>query len=261
MEQLKENPRSRFDLAIRDRDHDSWGGRSGYRSGFSLGPAKIFLYYSIFKEAKQATTFKGKQMKEKTRQCRENFGHKGQGPSSYWMQEPEQVFESLDICPGQHILDIGCGAGDYTFQAARLVGPSGLVIALDHWPPIVTALEASASAAGLSQVQCFSADIREPPLPVQDNSIDLCMAFTVLHIFGQDRHKQALFRETARVLKSQGHLAVIECKKEKMSFGPPVHMRLSPEEVEATAMECGFQKIAYIDLGYNYLILFSFSLS
>jgi len=197
-------------------------------------------------------------MKEKTRQCRKNSG-KGQGPSSYWMQEPEHVFEVLNICPGQHVLDMGCGAGDYTFQAAGLVGASGLVTALDHWPPIVTALEAAAAATGLSQVRCFAADIREPPLPVQDHSIDICMAFTVLHIFGQDRHKKALFREAARVLKFQGHLAVMECKKEEMSFGPPVHMRLSPEEVEAVAMECGFQKIGYTDLGYNYLILFSSS--
>ena len=196
-------------------------------------------------------------MKSTTRHCcRGHAGPKGQGPSSFWMQDPACVFEALNILPGQHILDLGCGAGDYTFQAARLVGPSGLVTALDHWPPIVNAMETAARTAGLSQIRCLKADITQPPLPVQDNDMDLCMVFTVLHIFSSDRHKEALFREAARILKPGGLLAVMECKKEEWHFGPPIHMRLAPDEVVASAGEWGFQKTGYTDLGYNYLIRF-----
>ncbi len=129
---------------------------------------------------------------------------KGRGPSSFWMQDPEQVFQGLAVSSGQHILDIGCGAGDYSLHAARLVGPSGRVTSLDHWPPIVEAMENSARAAGLSQIRALKADITRPPLPVDDREVDLCMVFTVLHIFGSNDHKAALFSEAARVLKPGG---------------------------------------------------------
>ena len=192
-------------------------------------------------------------------QCRHHSKGRGQGPSSYWMQKPGGVFDVLDICPGRHILDMGCGAGDYALQAARLTGPLGQVTAVDHWPPIVDALKAAAKAAGMSQIQCLTADITKPPLPVKQNSMDLCMAFTVLHIFGAENSRKSLFFEAARVLKPKGRLAVMECKKEERSFGPPIHMRLSPKEIEAVAVGCGFRKIGYTDLGYNYLVMFSLS--
>ncbi|WP_320040626.1 class I SAM-dependent methyltransferase [uncultured Desulfobacter sp.] len=189
-------------------------------------------------------------------QFKRHSKYRGQGPSSYWMQEPGPVFEALNICPGQNILDMGCGAGDYTLQAARLTGPLGQVTAIDNWPTTVDALKTAAKAAGLSQIQCMTADITKPPLPIMQNAMDLCMAFTVLHIFGNENRKKSLFFEAARVLKSTGRLAVMECKKQEMAFGPPIEMRLSPEEVERLAVECGFVKIGYTDLGYNYLAMF-----
>lgn len=195
----------------------------------------------------------------KNGQCRRNSKGRGQGPSSFWMQEPGLVFDALNICPGRRILDMGCGAGDYTLQAARLTGPLGQVTAVDNWPPTVDALNAAAKTAGLAQIQCLTADITKPPLPVKENAMDLCMAFTVLHIFGTENSRKSLFFEAARVLKPKGRLAVMECKKQEMPFGPPIHMRLSPEEVERLAVACGFKKIGYTDLGYNYLALFGFS--
>ncbi len=194
---------------------------------------------------------------EKAEQCKGRSKGRGHGPSSYRMQEPELVFDVLDICRGQHILDMGCGAGDYTLQAARLTGSCGHVTALDHWPPTVESLQDVADSAGLSQVRCLTADLTKPPMPAPDSSMDLCMAFTVLHIFGTESDRRSLFLEAARVLKPDGRLAVMECKKEEMSFGPPLHMRLSPEEVEALAVGCGFLKTGCTDLGYNYLIMFS----
>ncbi len=195
----------------------------------------------------------------KNGQCKHHSKGRGQGPSSYWMQEPGLVFDVLDIDSGRHILDMGCGAGDYTLEAACRTGPLGQVTAVDQWPPTVDALRMAAKAAGLSQIKCFTADITKPPLPVRQNSMDLCMAFTVLHIFGTENSRKSLFLEAARVLKPKGRLAVMECKKEEMPFGPPIYMRLSPKEVEAVAMGCGFRKTGYTDLGFNYLVMFSLS--
>lgn len=183
-------------------------------------------------------------------------GHRGQGPSSFWMQDPDLVFDALGLAPGDRVLDMGCGAGDYVIKAADLVGASGLVVALDHWPPIIDAMKKAAQGAGLDHIRALVADITQP-LPVKENDMDICLIFTVLHIFGLQTHGEKIYREVSRVLKPGGRLAVVECKKEEMPFGPPVHMRLSPEEVEASIQGFGFKKTGFTDLGYNYLIQFS----
>jgi SAM-dependent methyltransferase len=43
-----------------------------------------------------------------------------------------RVLSEVDmIKPGAHVLDYGCGPGNYTIAAAKLVGPSGKVYAVD----------------------------------------------------------------------------------------------------------------------------------
>jgi hypothetical protein len=65
-----------------------------------------------------------------------------------------------------------------------------------------------------------------------------------------------LFKKIQRILKPSGRLAIIECKKEKQPFGPPMHLRISPQEMEASLSPIGLKKIDYQDLGYTYLIQF-----
>ena len=40
----------------------------------------------------------------------------------------EQVFLSAGLASGMRVLDVGCGAGDVSFLAAKLVGASGRVL-------------------------------------------------------------------------------------------------------------------------------------
>jgi SAM-dependent methyltransferase len=44
------------------------------------------------------------------------------------------ILAEAGLRPGMRVLDLGCGAGDVTFAAAELVGPSGSVVGLDHSP-------------------------------------------------------------------------------------------------------------------------------
>jgi ubiquinone/menaquinone biosynthesis C-methylase UbiE len=179
----------------------------------------------------------------------------GRGPSSFWMHDSEVVFDALALKPGDAFLDLGCGPGDYAMAAARIIAPPGKVIALDKWQYLVDGLMDEAASKGLDNINAMVADITKT-LPVDDHSIDLCLLSTVLHIFRLKVVKNTLFKEIQRVLKPSGRLAIIESKKEDQPFGPPKHLRISPQELDISLSPLGYHKIEYRDLGYTYLIQF-----
>ena len=44
----------------------------------------------------------------------------------------EDVMRRAGLCPGQSVLDIGCGVGDVSLLVARMVGAEGRVLGLDR---------------------------------------------------------------------------------------------------------------------------------
>lgn len=181
--------------------------------------------------------------------------HGGRGPSSFWMHDPDIVFGELRLVVGETFLDMGCGPGDYSIKAAEMVGQSGKIIAMDASSRMTSALSERALKEGVSNIETMTADITRP-LAVGDSSVDVCFLSTVLHIFSLDKVGEPIFEEVRRVLKPKGRMVVIECKKEKLPFGPPLEMRLSADEIAEVAERVGFTRAGYLDLGYSYLVRF-----
>lgn len=193
----------------------------------------------------------------------QSFGHhhasSRRGPSSFHMQEPELVFNNLGLKPGDNFLDLGCGAGDYTMRAAEIIGETGMVFAFDALSGSINSLNLEIAERDIKNITANVADITKP-LAVKDNSIDICMIATVLHSSSNFKSNGTLFSDIRRFLKPTGKLAIIECKKENMNFGPPITMRISAEELETIINGFGFKKTDYTDLGFNYMIRFEKSL-
>ena len=171
------------------------------------------------------------------------------------MHDPKLIFSELKLKEGDSFLDLGCGTGDYAIHASEIVGNSGVVYALDKWKKLIDNLQEKADSQGVGNIRAMAVDITDV-LPVENDCIDVCLLATVMHALNPAKDGNMLFNEIRRVLKPDGHMAVIECKKEEMPFGPPLHMRLSPEEIEDAVSQYGFEKINVIDLRYNYMIKF-----
>lgn len=186
----------------------------------------------------------------------ESMGHGKRGSSSFGIHDSELVFKKLNLKVGDTFLDLGCGPGDYSLYASRIIGKSGTVYAIDMRDEMLDRINKEADSPGLNNIHTMVANICEP-INIENNSIDLCLLATVMHAEKMTDKCKILFTEIIRVLKSNGRLAIIECKKEEMPFGPPLYMRVSPEELENTLNKYGFRKLEYVDLGYNYMILFS----
>lgn len=171
------------------------------------------------------------------------------------MQDPAIIFRELNLQPGDVFLDLGCGTGDYSIRAAEEVGKGGVVLATDVRTDLLDRLAERAKKAGLNTIRTVAGDIRNP-LPFGDASVDVCFISTVLHATDLQTIETVLFPEIRRIVKPAGRLAVVECKKEEMPFGPPLYMRISPDELERHVSLYGFEKTGLVDLGYNYMMMF-----
>ncbi len=64
----------------------------------------------------------------------------------------EHALRLAGLRPGMRVLDVGCGPGDVSFIAARLVGSSGTVLGVDAAPEMIELARTRASQQGLSAV-------------------------------------------------------------------------------------------------------------
>lgn len=188
-----------------------------------------------------------------TKTCHGKHKRDTRGPTSYKMHNSELVFERLALTEGTVFLDLGCGPGDYSVHAAEDIGATGKVYALDCHARMLEEVSKLASSKGLSNIEAISGDMTRP-LPFDAQSVDYCFISTALHCINLTKHGSALFKEINRVLKDSGQLAILECKKEKADYGPPLHMRISAEEIKSVTAPLNFTETGYIDLGCNYLL-------
>ena len=182
---------------------------------------------------------------------------RGVGKSSFDLINSKVLFEALQLKNGDIFLDLGCGRGEYTLLAADFVGEKGLVCGIDLWEEGVTTLRQKASTRGLNNVIGLIGDMSKS-IPLDGNSVDACLMGTVLHDLAEVKAAQETLQEVQRVMKKGGTLAILEFKKIDGPPGPPVHIRLTPEDVSQMVAPYGFRKRRLIEVGdYNYLILFS----
>jgi len=111
---------------------------------------------------------------------------------------------------GQCFLDYGCGTGDFTIPAAKIVGSTGKVHALDCFPRQLRIVKRRASKEGLSNITLILSEL-ETGLP--DESVDIIWMCDVFH---EVRQKRAALEELHRVLKKDGILAIHDSMKDRV---------------------------------------------
>jgi len=109
----------------------------------------------------------------------------------------------LALSPGDGVLDVGCGTGNFTRDFARSVGPDGLVVGLDVSQTMLSRAVADTAEAGFDQVAYVRGDAADAPF--QDASFDAVCCFAALNLFADP---YAALDSFARVLTPGGRLAI-----------------------------------------------------
>ena len=107
--------------------------------------------------------------------------------------------------PGEHVLDLGSGAGLDTLLAARQVGPEGSVTALDMTEAMLAKVQDGARRLGLDNVETrlgFAESI-----PAAAEAFDVVISNGVINLCPD---KMAVARELHRVLKPGGRLQIAD---------------------------------------------------
>src|SRR5215813_2793516 len=70
-----------------------------------------------------------------------------------------RLFQEAGISEGMRVLDLGCGVGDVSFAARKLVRDSGEVVGIDRSEVAVDEARRRAKAAELKNVQFVTSDL------------------------------------------------------------------------------------------------------
>jgi len=112
------------------------------------------------------------------------------------------VLETLNLRTGERVLELGCGGGYYTHEAARFVGPTGRVCAIDISPDQIAA--AQARCVEFAWVECREADIAAPPYG--NAEFDVVFAVQALEYLSD---LDGALRHIHRMLRPGGRLIVV----------------------------------------------------
>jgi ubiquinone/menaquinone biosynthesis C-methylase UbiE len=170
-----------------------------------------------------------------------------------------QLLDAARISAGDRVLDIGCGCGETTREAAR-IAVSGMALGVDLSAPLIERARERARADGLANVRFEQADAQV--YPFEREAFDLAISRFGVMFFADP---VAAFRNIGRGLRPGGRLVLLswqELKKnewlltvrEALAVGrtlpePPVGAPgpfglADPDAVRRILAEAGFGEIA-----------------
>jgi ubiquinone/menaquinone biosynthesis C-methylase UbiE len=154
----------------------------------------------------------------------------------------ERLLDRARVCPGESVLDVGCGTGTLALAAKRRVAHTGLVAGIDASAQMISRATSKARKTGLD-VRFKEAVIEA--LPFADAQFDVVLSTVMLHHLPRAVRTLAA-AEMRRVVKPGGRLFIAD-------FGAPSrrgwlahfhrHGHTRPEDVRQLLVDAGLEVI------------------
>lgn len=134
------------------------------------------------------------------------WGRLAKGPLGPGMAEELRLARLLlDIAPGDGVLDVACGPGNFTRAFAGRAADDGLVVGIDASPTMLARAVADTAAAGQGATIAY---VRGDAvrLPFRAESFDAVCCFAALHMFADP---WTALDHMTRVLTPGGRIAIL----------------------------------------------------
>jgi ubiquinone/menaquinone biosynthesis C-methylase UbiE len=114
-----------------------------------------------------------------------------------------ELLAAAALAPGARVLDVACGTGLVTFEAARAVGPTGCVVGADISGHMVEAARREAHTRHLPNVEFLRMDAESLAMPDASVDVALC-ALGLMYL----PNPELALHEMRRVLRSDGRAII-----------------------------------------------------
>lgn len=168
----------------------------------------------------------------------------------------------LDLQLGEKVLDLGCGRGEETLQAATLVGGDGFAWGLDITPKMIERALERSDQVSIKNVGFLLSSMEE--IPIENASLDAVLSNCAINHVDD---KLAVYREIHRTLKSGGRFVVSdimtetplpsEIKQDPEAVAACFGGAITVQEYEEVLVSAGFERIEilkerrYVKNGYE----------
>ncbi len=164
--------------------------------------------------------------------------------------DPTRNLSQLGLSEGLRVADFGAGSGAYTLAAARLVGGSGRVYAVDVQKDLLTRIKNAAQREGLRNIDVLWGDVERPGgTKLPDHTLD---AVIVSNLFFQLEDRDGCAVEAARVLKPRGRALLVDWSDSFGNMGPRPQDVVSKKTARELFEKHGFSFDREIDAGEHH---------
>jgi len=143
-----------------------------------------------------------------------------------------EVIAKLELKPGDIVADIGSGSGSFSIPMAKAIAPNGILYAVDIDQAMLDHVVARAKEGGVTNLHTVLGEYDDPKLPVKNAGV--AFFHRVLHMI---EHRQAYLNATAKYLKPDGRVVVIDRNRED---SPDSWMWLNQSDVDSWMAAIGF---------------------
>lgn len=146
--------------------------------------------------------------------CPAAFGWMLESGVREWAAPTARILERMGLRPGMRVLEVGPGVGYMTVPAARMLGSSGRLVALELQPAMARRTRERVARAGVTNVEVREGDVTTAPL--EPATYDLAFLVTVL---GEIPDRDRAIASLRDALNPGGTLSFTEV------FGDPHYQR------------------------------------
>ncbi len=163
--------------------------------------------------------------------------------------DPIKILEALGVSKNiGNIAEFGCGFGTFSIPCSKMI--SGKIYCIDIESEMIEIIKKKAKLHKLENIETTLRDFITQGSGLDTESVDYVMLFNILH--GEEPEK--LLKESWRILKPNGTIGIIHWNYDPTTErGPPMELRIKPEECLELAESSGFLNPKKYDLlPYHY---------